>query len=229
MNRRSVFLAAASAALALVLLAPGTSSAQLRSFNPYFGTFVGYGGMPGYGAFPGYGFGYSPYANPYGLGYSPYATPYGFGGGAYSPYYNPYTAPAYRPPSVYNPPATSDNPTNTPPSSQPAPTTTAATRRPAMRDSFYPPVKDKDKDTGDAPATVVVQVPADAELWFQGQKTDLTGSQRTFTSPMLERGASYTYDVKARWTEDGKPVEKTRSVKVRAGERTTIDFVNAKD
>jgi uncharacterized protein (TIGR03000 family) len=91
-----------------------------------------------------------------------------------------------------------------------------------MRDTFYPPVKDK--EPGSAPATVVVMLPADAELWFQGQKTKLTGAERTFTSPALERGASYTYDVKARWTKDGEPVEKTRSIKVRAGERTTLDF-----
>jgi uncharacterized protein (TIGR03000 family) len=218
---------AASAALALVLLAPGTSSAQVRFAYPYFGGYRGFGygyGIPSYynpyyGNGYGYGMGYSPYANPYGYGtgYGPYANPYG------PPAYNPY---AYSPPAA-NPQQANPNTTNYPPAAAPQnpPATARDTGRPAMRDSFYPP----SKTTTDAPATVVVQLPADAELWFQGQKTDLKGAERTFTSPPLERGASYTYDVKARWTEDGQPVEKAQSIKVRAGERTTVKFGNQKD
>jgi uncharacterized protein (TIGR03000 family) len=75
-----------------------------------------------------------------------------------------------------------------------------------------------------APANVVVQVPADAEVWFDGYKTRQTGARRTFTSPPLERGRTFTYEVKARWTQDGKPVERTQQVKVQGGETSEVEF-----
>jgi uncharacterized protein (TIGR03000 family) len=75
-----------------------------------------------------------------------------------------------------------------------------------------------------ATAEIEVRVPADAELWFNGAKTRRTGAVRVFESPPLEPGANYTYDVKARWTEDGQEVERTLRVPVAAGVRKSVTF-----
>lgn len=77
-----------------------------------------------------------------------------------------------------------------------------------------------------APADITVAVPADAELWFQGQKTTQKGAFRQFQTPALKPG-SYTYEVKARWDDKGKPKEETRKITVRPGDRFNIDFTQA--
>ena len=46
----------------------------------------------------------------------------------------------------------------------------------------------------------------------------------TFQSPPLDPGRNYTYEVRARWTEDAKEVSQTRKVRVRIGQRVTVDF-----
>jgi uncharacterized protein (TIGR03000 family) len=77
-------------------------------------------------------------------------------------------------------------------------------------------------------AFVQVRVPANAEIWFEGDKTTKTGPERAFTSPALEPGRSFTYDIRARWTDSsGKVTDETRQVKVQAGRTTTVDFGTA--
>jgi uncharacterized protein (TIGR03000 family) len=75
-------------------------------------------------------------------------------------------------------------------------------------------------------AEIRVRVPEGAELWFNGAKTQQDGAVRRFESPPLEPGMRYAYNVKARWTEGGKEVEKTLHVPVTAGARTTVEFKN---
>jgi uncharacterized protein (TIGR03000 family) len=77
-------------------------------------------------------------------------------------------------------------------------------------------------------ATMIVRVPANADIWFQGAKTGQRGAQRTFVSPPLEPGQGFTYEVKARWKEDGKDVEQTRQVHVKAGENVDVNFAAKK-
>ena len=50
------------------------------------------------------------------------------------------------------------------------------------------------------------------------------GADRSFASPALTPGKTYTYEVKARWMEDGQPVEQTRRVKVEANRTSTVEF-----
>ncbi len=80
----------------------------------------------------------------------------------------------------------------------------------------------------DLPARVDVQVPPGAELWFDGQRTGQGGTERTFHTPPLERGQGYHYDVRARWTEDGKTVEQSQRVAVGAGSRASVVFPKPK-
>ena len=74
------------------------------------------------------------------------------------------------------------------------------------------------------PATLEVHVPADAELFLDGNPTRQRGEVRTFESPPLQTGQVFTYEIRARWMQDGKPVEMTRSVDVSAGTRPVVDF-----
>ncbi len=73
-------------------------------------------------------------------------------------------------------------------------------------------------------ARIWLTVPADAQVWFDGEPTQQTGALRQFVSPPLGPGRSYTYAVRARWTKDGKPVEEERRVRVQAGASSRLDF-----
>jgi uncharacterized protein (TIGR03000 family) len=68
-------------------------------------------------------------------------------------------------------------------------------------------------------------VPADAEVWFDGRKTNSKGVNRTFNTPPLEPGNRYCYDVIARWQENGRPVEQRSQVFVGAGGASAVDFL----
>jgi uncharacterized protein (TIGR03000 family) len=73
-------------------------------------------------------------------------------------------------------------------------------------------------------ALVEVRVPRNAEVWFSGEKTNSTGREREFLTPELKDGKSYFYTIKARWTQNGQPVEQTRRVKVAPGAHVMVDF-----
>jgi uncharacterized protein (TIGR03000 family) len=76
-------------------------------------------------------------------------------------------------------------------------------------------------------ALIAVRVPANAEIWFDGEKTSQTGSEREFVSPPLTPGRTFSYDVRARWRDNGRTVDRTRHVDVRAGQRQKVDFFSA--
>lgn len=76
----------------------------------------------------------------------------------------------------------------------------------------------------DADVLFNVKVAPDAEVWINGDKTSKTGSQREFISSGLLPGKTYTYEIRAKWTQDGKPVDRTEKVKVKGGERRSVDF-----
>jgi uncharacterized protein (TIGR03000 family) len=73
-------------------------------------------------------------------------------------------------------------------------------------------------------ATMIVRVPADPDVWFNGEPTSMKGEVREFTSPPLTPGSDYRYDIRARWTDAGGAADQTRTVVVRANGRTEVDF-----
>ena len=75
-----------------------------------------------------------------------------------------------------------------------------------------------------ATALVTVLVPADAEVFFEGDPTTQTGTERRFVTPPLTVGGRYSYTIRARWTQGGKTVEKTRKVQVTGGANVRVDF-----
>ncbi len=112
-------------------------------------------------------------------------------------------------------------------SSSPAPT--VAPQNPPGSLSPYdvplvPPVLSSRVPLPPEPAEILVRVPEGAEIWFNGEKTRQTGTRRLFSSPPLEPGQRYAYDVKARWTVNGKAFEQTRHVPLTAGERANVTF-----
>ena len=66
-------------------------------------------------------------------------------------------------------------------------------------------------------AEITVVLPADAELLFDGAPTTQKGTERVFSTPRLEAGKVFHYNLVARWKEDGKPVEEKRQVEVTEG------------
>jgi uncharacterized protein (TIGR03000 family) len=176
----------------------------------------GWGGY-GWGGRGWGGYAYSPYRH-YGYGYRGYGWG-GFypwlGGYAYSspywsyPYYGyssgyfPYTDYAYSYP-IYN-----DNAYNYPDTeyaSIPPPATAAA---PAST------------------AYVSVEVPGNAEVWFDNVRMTETGTVREFVTPPLVAGRDFAYDVRARWMDPaGNLVDRMRHVTIHAGDRVNVNFVN---
>ena len=145
----------------------------------------------------GLGFGYPFYG-----GYYPWYYPGYYGGGYYGGYGNgDYAAAAYAPSSY----AYADAPSTY---TAPSVVTTAGT----------PPLPDENA------IYIRVQVPPDAEVWFEGQKTTQAGPVRFFESPPVAPGRNYVYHIRARWSENGRQVDQTRDAPVYAGDKFSIDF-----
>src|ERR1019366_7946734 len=75
-----------------------------------------------------------------------------------------------------------------------------------------------------ATATVVVLVPEDAKLYFDGNGTKQTGTTRTFTTPPVKVGTELYYQLKADVVREGKLLTQTKKVAIRGGETTHVDF-----
>ncbi len=170
-------------------------------YRPYYGYGLGGFGL-GYGLGLGLGSGLGGYGlGGYGLGgygLGGYGLGgYGLGGyGAYVPYYGA---------SVY-----AAAPGGTPPSNLYANGTAPS---PAQQ----PPP--------DNAAHLQLAVPQNAVVIIDGEKTNQTGSVREFVSPPLDRAGSYNYRISVRYTDaNGKPVNDTRTIHVRANDWFRIDF-----
>jgi uncharacterized protein (TIGR03000 family) len=72
------------------------------------------------------------------------------------------------------------------------------------------------------PAVLALEFPADAAVTLNGKAVEGSGKSQTLTSPPLRAGESYTFDVKANWTADGKKFEWERTVTVGSGDRSKV-------
>jgi uncharacterized protein (TIGR03000 family) len=76
-------------------------------------------------------------------------------------------------------------------------------------------------------ATVEVRLPKEnAGVWFDNDRMGQTGLKRVFRSEAFDPNREYTYDVTARWTEGDQQVERRRTVTIRAGQRSVVDFTS---
>lgn len=71
-------------------------------------------------------------------------------------------------------------------------------------------------------ATIVVHLPAQANLTIDGEQTQQRSGTRTFTSPPLEPGKVYTYTLRAEMDRNGNTVRDTKTIEVRAGQRSEV-------
>lgn len=181
----------------------GNGSFGIGSIYPYYGL--------GFGRGYGQGMTYGGYGLGYGLGYPYYGYGFSFGGGY--PYYgSAYSGASF--PSYGGRYGTGAYPY--------ASGGVSGSRTPLTNSSFYAPTTRYTRK--DDMAHLLLIVPENAELWFNGTKSKQTGPQREFVSPALTPGKRYSYDIKAQWTENGKTVEQTRTAHVQANTWQTLDF-----
>ena len=93
--------------------------------------------------------------------------------------------------------------------------------------SYSAPMANAPAPLPDNAALIDVRVPGNAEVWIDDQKTNQTGSMREFVTPALNPGQEYSYDIRARWTENGQPVERDRKVTFHAGDRLAVNLMAA--
>jgi uncharacterized protein (TIGR03000 family) len=84
--------------------------------------------------------------------------------------------------------------------------------------------KDGKSTMGPAPATIIVELPADASLTVDDTATVSTSARRVFLSPELNPGREYNYTLKAEFVRDGKTVSMTKIVTVSAGNESKVTF-----
>jgi len=83
--------------------------------------------------------------------------------------------------------------------------------------SMYPP-----NQNGTA-GNITVNVPANAELWWNGQRTNETGTVRHFPYPTT--GADGVQRFEARWPgPDGKTISQSREIRLNSNTPANVDF-----
>ena|SRR5579871_4062175 len=158
--------------------------------------------------------------------------------GYYYPYMVPWGAYYYRPAYIYYPGPVYPPPTpvvteRSSPIVRTSAVTPAAYAAPARDDDSRPSYYSEDYSGPEGPtnepsklAYIRVRVPADAELWLNGEKRSQRGTVREFATPALDPDRVYVYNVRARWTEEGGiNVEKTLRVRTISGTRVMVNFV----
>ncbi len=191
---RLVLMAALVSAALLLAMASRVTAGGGGGWGGGHGGGYGGGGFHEGGDFRGYGF------RGYGYGYGRfgYGYGYGYGGFGFLDVGLDYPPPIY----VVNP----------------APV--VVTGAPAMP----PPPSLYSASPTENRAQIRVRLPADAILWFDGVPTTQTGPEREFTTPPLNPGNTFFYNIKARWMQSGQPVERTLQIPVRANETSSADF-----
>jgi len=217
--RKTISAIVCGSSLAALLLFTPLADAQIR---------IGRGGVgignygPGYGGYYGSGYGYSGYGNS-GYGYGPgyygpnrgvmpgygYGNNYGYNNGiryGTGNYVQPgpvvgTPAPAYQ--SLYPPQAIPNVP-------QPSGT------QPIANQAF-----------NDGRGRIVVIVPPNAQVFWNGTPSTLTGDTRRYsTLPLSADGAMQKFE--ARWTgPNGQTVSQTRDIRVMPNATVTVDFTHS--
>lgn len=99
----------------------------------------------------------------------------------------------------------------------------AAPVLPPARSTEAPRTRENAATAASAPATVVVQAPENARIYVENQRVRLK-SDGSFTTPRLEKGSSYVYQIRADAVRDGRTVSDVKNVRVWAGRTSRISF-----
>jgi uncharacterized protein (TIGR03000 family) len=91
------------------------------------------------------------------------------------------------------------------------------------RQAFYGP------QAGVQQGWLDIRVPASAaQVLINDVPTNVQGLSRLFITPALDPQRENIYEIKAKWTQNGQQVEKSKEIKIQPGQRVVIDF-NAQD
>lgn len=85
-------------------------------------------------------------------------------------------------------------------------------------------INDPKKTSIEGPATIVVNLPAEARLLVDGAATTSTSARRTLVTPSLLVGSTYVYNMTAEIVRDGRTVSQTQQVSVRGGQSVAVQF-----
>ena len=77
-----------------------------------------------------------------------------------------------------------------------------------------------------AGATIVVELPADAKLYFDDHPTMQLGATRTFVTPALMPNKAYTYILKIERLHNGQTTSHVEKITVRGGQTTRVALAN---
>lgn len=72
----------------------------------------------------------------------------------------------------------------------------------------------------------MVQLPPNADLFIDNQRSQLKTETRTVVTPALDPGESYYYEIRVETVVDGKKVSDQKRVLLRAGGVSQVDFRN---
>jgi uncharacterized protein (TIGR03000 family) len=86
---------------------------------------------------------------------------------------------------------------------------------------------DPEKLPDPKPGMVMIKAPLDVEIKVNGSLVERSSAEQLFNSPPLKVGATYEYVFTAAVVVDGEPVTKSKTVTVRAGEQSEVDFSDA--
>jgi uncharacterized protein (TIGR03000 family) len=81
------------------------------------------------------------------------------------------------------------------------------------------------------PGTALIRLRAPSEwakVEFDGEETSRMGLNRTFVTPTLQPGKTYSYVMTVTWTQNGKPMSAERTIRVKAGQITQVNLRRAK-
>jgi len=87
-----------------------------------------------------------------------------------------------------------------------------------------PVPKEKKGDEVAAPATIVLSVPADAQVTIDGVATTSTSATRTFVTPELDPAKAFVYTLSAQIVRNGQTLTVSEQVSVQAGEQVRVNF-----
>lgn len=76
--------------------------------------------------------------------------------------------------------------------------------------------------------TIVVEVPETARVFIDGNIMSATGSVRSFRTPALRDDDDFFYTIRVVAEQDGRTVEESKKVYIRAGERSAVNFFGVK-
>jgi uncharacterized protein (TIGR03000 family) len=90
--------------------------------------------------------------------------------------------------------------------------------------SSAPATYGRERQASAAPAKLNIELPVDAKLYVDGQLTTSTTETRIFTTPALQGGLTYFYDLKAEISRDGVTHTESKRVIVRSGDSIRTSF-----